>query len=598
LFHLERITSFKKRGTLGAALDVFRIVPFKKRVIVVIGLTLSSIFELIGLTMIVPLMAAISFNPEGAEGTQAPHLGGFKAVVSQTFHHLLEITGLQPNIGIFIVIIATILALKSAISIAVMRYVGDMMANMTTFVRMAIIRNLLNADWAYFVRQPLGRLVRSTSAETNAVGESFLCVANLLSSALQSCGYAIVAVLISWRLSIIAFAIALVMFGTFGKLIQATKRASRAQSQQLRNMATSFTDTLLGMKPIKAMGRQARFTALYEEDARRLHEAMRSKVISSEFASELQEPIIASLLCLGLYIATVLWKIQLHEQIIVGLLLLRLIGSFSQIQRAYQRFVSSRDMYKSVGKLLAQSAKARETLPGVIKPTLERHIKFTNLTFAYNATAIILDKVNWTLTAGRVTALIGPSGVGKSTIVDLILGLRRPQSGAVRLDDVALDTIDMAAWRHMIGYVPQEISLFKGSIFNNVTLGDAEFTEADVVAALRAAGAYSFVERLPNGIYEMVGERGHRLSGGQRQRIAIARALVRNPKLLILDEATTGLDKETERDICTCVRQLARERGITVLSVSHQPAWAEIADDVVKIENGTMIAATAEKTRI
>jgi ATP-binding cassette subfamily C protein len=139
----------------------------------------------------------------------------------------------------------------------------------------------------------------------------------------------------------------------------------------------------------------------------------------------------------------------------------------------------------------------------------------------------------------------------------------------------------------MVGYVPQEVTLFHDSIFRNVSLWDESVTEADVQNALRLAGAWAFVEDRPEGLHATVGERGHGLSGGQRQRISLARALLYNPKLLILDEATTGLDPDTEAQICAEIQGLCHNQGLTVLAVSHQAAWQKVADRVYQIRDGS-----------
>jgi ATP-binding cassette subfamily C protein len=201
------------------------------------------------------------------------------------------------------------------------------------------------------------------------------------------------------------------------------------------------------------------------------------------------------------------------------------------------------------------------------------------------------------LQAGRITAIVGPSGTGKTTIVDLITGLVEPESGDVALDGTPLREIDLRAWRETVGYVPQEMLLLHDSIRTNVTFGDPDITEARIQEALRDAGAWDFVSRLPEGIDASVGERGALLSGGQRQRIAIARALVHAPQLLILDEATAALDAASEAEVWASVAQL---RGkTTVVAISHQPALTAIADRVYRIENGKAIesAPTAPSER-
>ncbi len=151
---------------------------------------------------------------------------------------------------------------------------------------------------------------------------------------------------------------------------------------------------------------------------------------------------------------------------------------------------------------------------------------------------------------------------------------------------IELREIDLQQWRRLLGYVPQEVTLFHDTIFRNVSLWEEGISEEDVIAALRTAGAWGFVQELPDGLHQIVGERGHRLSGGQRQRISIARALLHKPRLLILDEATTGLDPQTEAEICDTIQGICREQRLTVLAISHQPAWQRVADRVYHIRAG------------
>ena len=196
----------------------------------------------------------------------------------------------------------------------------------------------------------------------------------------------------------------------------------------------------------------------------------------------------------------------------------------------------------------------------------------------------MLRNASLIIPAGSFTAIMGPSGAGKTAIADLLTGLLRPQQGQIWIDDIPLDQVDLWEWRRTIGYVPQEPFLLHDTALWNVTLGDPELSEADAEAALRAAGAWEFVTELPQGMHSSVGERGTALSGGQRQRIAIARALAHRPKLLILDEVTSALDPENEAAIR---RTLQGFRGrLTILAISHQPAVVEAADRIYRIQNG------------
>ena len=276
------------------------------------------------------------------------------------------------------------------------------------------------------------------------------------------------------------------------------------------------------------------------------------------------------------------------DVIIMAIMLVSTNSILSPLQRVVLRFIQSYDLYRSLVDLLNETAAAAENAGGSLPPAFEREIAFERVSFGYGD-RLVLRNLDLTISRGSITALAGPSGVGKSTTIDLIAGLYEPLAGHIRIDGVDLRELDLQRWRHLLGYVPQEVTLFHDTVFRNVSLWEEGATEADVVAALQVADAWSFVTGLPDGLHQMLGERGHRLSGGQRQRISIARALVHKPKLLILDEATTGLDPQTEGEICEVVRRLCIEQGLTVLAISHQPAWQRIADRVYTIVDGATI---------
>ena len=232
---------------------------------------------------------------------------------------------------------------------------------------------------------------------------------------------------------------------------------------------------------------------------------------------------------------------------------------------------------------IADANRAEEQLGGGQPPSFERGIEFRNVAFTYDHHSVFED-LCLSFECGSFTTLIGPSGAGKTTIIDLTIGLLRPQSGAVLLDDQPLQEANIKAWRNMIGYVPQDTLLLHDSILHNVTLGDPELDEAAAEQALRAAGAWEFVSRLADGMDTIVGERGGKLSGGQRQRVVIARALVNQPKLLILDEATSALDPESEEAVRQTMEQLKGQ--LTILAISHNRAMVQAADHIYQLVDG------------
>ncbi len=566
----------RKRNWIANALRVLFVVKPRQAVLVVIALFLSSIFELIGLATIVPLLASAS-DTTGTSG-----------LISVYVRMTLEWFGLPPTVESLLFVVVAGLTLKSVISIAAMTYVANLMSDVTRNIRLALIHNLFNAKWSFLLRQPLGRLTHAAGPETSAVGEAFLALANLFAAILQALMYIAIAAIISWQLALVTVLIGFLMFTSFGHLVRRTREAAHAHNMQMRLLAGSLTDAMIGIKSIKAMGRNGRFASLFESDARQLSSTMRTRAVSSEYASELQEPLIGLCLVGGFYVATQVMSLALFELVIMALLLARTVLTLSMTQRMYQRYITAQDQCRSILAFLDETAREWEIAPGGRTPTLERSLDFDRVSFSYGEKPVLHD-TSFRLAKGMITALYGPSGVGKSTIVDLIVGLHRPAHGRVLIDDSDLGELDLGQWRRMVGYVPQEVILLHDTIMRNVTLGETSYGEEDVCRALDAAGALGFVQELPDGLRHVVGERGARLSGGQRQRIAIARAVLHEPKILILDEATTGLDPATEKEICEKIALLARTTGLTVLAVSHQTNWRDTADQVLRIEDGVIV---------
>ncbi|HNB28633.1 MAG TPA: ATP-binding cassette domain-containing protein, partial [Alphaproteobacteria bacterium] len=277
-----------------------------------------------------------------------------------------------------------------------------------------------------------------------------------------------------------------------------------------------------------------------------------------------------------------------HELLLMSILLVRLVATFGGVQRSIHRLAATYVWLNSGTKLLEEAEASQEQFTGKEVPDPRAGVRFAGVSFKHRDGRPLLAEADLTIEPGRITALIGPSGVGKTTTLDLILGLLPPKEGAVILGGVDFAAVDLLKWRQMLGYVPQDVTLFHDTIRNNIALGEDTYSDDEVWRALRAAGADDFIEALPLGLDHVVGERGLMISGGQRQRIALARALLHRPAILILDEATAGLDRETEAGICGRIRQMVDQEGLTVISVSHGEAWRSIADRVYKLGDGKL----------
>jgi ATP-binding cassette subfamily C protein len=374
-----------------------------------------------------------------------------------------------------------------------------------------------------------------------------------------------------------------------GPFVRISKKAGRRQQTSTQGFVTLLSDALIGIKPLKAMARQEHFLPMLERETRALRRALRRQAIGENMINEMREPIFMAFAVVGIYLAQARFTVPMSELIVMAVLLYRVVGSLGRVQRQQQRAIVFEASHRAVRGMIREAGAEREEFVGTKVPTLERACVLDRVSFAFGSKPV-LDQVSIAIPADRLTVLMGPSGVGKTTIADLLLGLFEPQGGRILIDGVPLSEIDLRAWRGMVGYVPQELTLFHDSVLANLTLGDPTISEDEARAALETAGAGPFVATLPEGLMTTVGERGMQLSGGQRQRIALARALLIKPKLLILDEVTSALDPATEAEICANVQAL--DGTLTILAITHRPAWVEVADRVYEVApNGVSLVS-------
>jgi ATP-binding cassette subfamily C protein len=363
-------------------------------------------------------------------------------------------------------------------------------------------------------------------------------------------------------------------------LVRMSGRAGRKQTALLDSLLTRVTDALGAAKLLKATGREDALGPLLADDARRLNRQLQRRVLAKESLRALQEPVLGTLLAGGLFAALRVFEIPLSSTLVLGLVFIRALTRVSSMQSKYQAMITETSALWAIDARIREAEAAREPVGGSRRVALERGIALEDVRLERDG-RVLFDGLALDVPAGEITAVIGASGIGKTTLTDLITGLVAPTAGRVCVDGVPLEELDITAWRRQVGYVPQDLPMLHDSVRRNVTLGDPAVDDAAVEAALRDAGAWEFVRALPGGLDASVGERGALLSGGQRQRIAIARALVHEPLLLIFDEATTSLDAESEAAVW---RTIASLRGrTTVIAISHQPALGDVADRIYKL---------------
>ena len=539
---------------------------------VVACLLVASAVEGIGITSVVPLL------------TVATGMGSDKPSPVMTYtQDIMTSLGLPMSIGILLGFFITMMILKSLLSFLAMAYVGSAVAEFSTKLRLQIIKNIFNVQWNYFVHNPIGKITVAVGGQAQSTSMAYRLVASMIAGAIQSIVYLTVAFFVSWPLALTAIAIGIFIVASLHLLVRVARKSGVRLNQYGRELSVFLTDTLINIKPLRAMTRQTTFSHLLEGKANALKKAMRRNIISKEGLKNSQEVLITLILGIGFYLAIVVWKVPLIELAVVGVLLKKTTNNVTSIQRNYQEAVGLEQPYLEVRELIRETADMPEKNPGKAVASLETGCQLQEVQFGYDGKEV-LHSVTMEIPAHGITVLTGPSGSGKTTIADIILGLHAPGSGNVLVDGRSLQEIDLASWRRLIGYVPQELILFHDTLHANLTLGDTSISDDDVRQALETAGAWDFINAMPEGLMSIAGQQGAKLSGGQRQRIAIARALVLKPRLLILDEVTSALDTKVESEICENIRNLSHD--ITIFAITHRPALLEIADKVYAITDG------------
>jgi ATP-binding cassette subfamily C protein len=535
-------------------------------------LLLAGLSEGLGLATFVPLAALAT---EGAVGSDLP--------LERLFTGAFEFVGVTPTFGLLLVLIVITFAAKGLLVFLAMLQVSVTVADIAANFRLSIIKALLAARWSYFVAEPAGLIPNTLNVEAQRAADVYSNSMRVFAAILQVLGYILVAALISWQVAVAVIgggAIMLIVLSPFAKM---ARKSGNQQTAAFAELSLRVVDNIRGIKSLKVMNGEKSIGPMLEADAGKLRRAMRLAAIAVEATKAAREPLIVLLGATAVGISVTLLEFPLGSAVVMALLFQRSLNRVGTAQNIYQILVLNVPFFQAVRRRLDRGIEAKEPNGTVAAPDFSRSIVLDDVHVSLGGSPV-LKGISIEIKAGTITAIVGPSGAGKTTLTDVILGLLQPDRGSVTVDGIPLAGMNMSTWRSQVGYVPQDPFVSHDTVRANVNLGDTDLSDARIKAALVAAGAWEFVAATPLGLDTVLGEQGGRISGGQRQRIAIARALVRDPKLLILDEPSTALDPDTERRLSETLRTLGA--GVTLIVVSHQSALVDIAEEVFRISDG------------
>ncbi|MCF6290847.1 MAG: lipid A export permease/ATP-binding protein MsbA [Desulfobacterales bacterium] len=441
---------------------------------------------------------------------------------------------------------------------------------------------------AFFHKTPTGELISRVISDVTLIqGAVSRVMVGVLKDLFQVFALVGVVFYLDWKMALMAMfflPLAIIPVAYFGRMF---RQLSRNNQQTVALISNNLHETIVGHRIVKAFGMERYEIGRFAKLVDRLF----SIIIRNVKINSLQHPVME--LFGGVGIGVVIWFGG--HQVLSGT---STPGTFFSFMTA---LIMIYDPIKSVSNInasLQQGFAAAERVfqlldvkpdivdcPGALSlPPFEKKIEFDRVNFSYDGKTRVLDDLNLTIRAGEVVAFVGPSGGGKTTLVNLIPRFFDVTSGAIRIDGHDIRKVTFKSLRRNIGIVSQETILFNDTVRNNIAYGDLTRSEDEIVAAARAANALDFIHELPEGFDTMIGESGARLSGGQRQRLSIARALLKNAPILILDEATSALDTESEREVQNALENLMKDR--TTFVIAHRLSTIRNADRIIVIQGG------------
>jgi ATP-binding cassette subfamily C protein len=541
-------------------------------ILVLLCLLLAALCEAVGLSSLLPAVTIIAGDP----GKNGSHLND---TIGQAFGFI----GLEPTFGNLILVITGGMVLKSVISFGALSYAGMSAARVSINLRQKLLDSVFAANWRFYSEQHGGNFANAVSNDATRAGEAYLNAAQFFALAIQAVIFLAVSFWMDWRLSILGLLAGGIMALLLNGLVKRTKSAGYKQTDRTRLLTVAVVDLLANIKPLKTMHRYGAMRTSLNSTMKRLLQTLKVRELSKQGLNQGGDALTAIAVGVVVYISYVMWETPLTQLLVGGVIFMRVIQNVSRLQRMMQQMVQVESAYERLTGLIAIADAEREVHPGTRTPQSKASCRFIDVSFHYGEKAV-LTNVSLEIPAGGITVLQGPSGAGKTTIIDLLIGLHAPRSGQILVGADPLPDVNIEAFRKRIGYVPQELTLLHSSVRENITLGDKDISDDQIMAALDLAGASAFVASLPEGLDTDVGETGGKLSGGQRQRISLARALVTNPDILILDEVTSALDPSTEAEIVANISDLSRK--YTIIVITHREAWARIADRLYDVKDG------------
>jgi len=555
---------------------------------------LAVVFSLASFTLFIPILQMLFHQIEIPH--TAPELKLTIDSIRDNFYYftgrLLETYGNEKMLVYIGVLIIVLYFLKNLFRYLAMYFLAVVRNGVVKDLRNVLYRKILILPLSYFNEKRKGDIIARMTTDVQEVEWSIMSSLEMaFRDPITMITYLIFLFITSPSLTIFVLVLLPVSGFIIGRIGKSLKRTSDKGQKKMGFLLSMIEETISGLRIIKAFNAidfaDKRFRNTNHDYNRLMVRLYRKR----DLASPLSEFLSACVVTIVLWYGGKL--VFTPGNFLDAATFLVYLGVFSQlmppakaITQAYYNIKKGVASVERIEQVLAEPEVIEEYPDAVSKKTFLSTIEYRNVSFAY-ATEPVLKNIDLTIDKGRTIAVVGPSGGGKSTLVDLLPRFYDCSGGEIRIDGVNIRNLVISDLRGLMGIVSQETILFNDTVFNNIAFGMENISHEEVMAAAKVANAHEFIERMPEGYDTNIGDRGAKLSGGQRQRLSIARAVLKNPPILILDEATSALDTESERLVQQALENLMRNR--TSIVIAHRLSTIQFADEIIVMQNGILL---------
>ncbi|NJK65595.1 MAG: ABC transporter ATP-binding protein [Microcoleus sp. CSU_2_2] len=543
----------------------------------------GALFNGISTTLIVPVL--LSFLEEAVELRGAPPL-------LQTLMYPFE--GMPQNHRLLLMTVAIVMAitLKNLASYANTLVATSLTRSLTFDLREAGLRLLLDVDLDFYSKTKVGDLINRLGGEVGRTASAVGTAIGMFTTSITVLVFVGLLFSISWKLTLTSTVLLALVSWTNQYIINRSKHFGQMLSEMSKDYSVRVLETMTGIRLVKSTGNEEKEYQRIKQLIQRREKADFQAQVNYAAIAPINEVVNLIVILLIVFIGRTIFANEIESISTVLLtyllVLFRLIPLISQLNSARSQFANTSASVDVVNDFLRCDDKPF-MLNGTVPYThLRSGVHFNNLSFSYpNHKTLVLKGIDLFLPQGTTLALVGSSGSGKSTLADLLPRFYDPTEGYISIDGTDLREYELKSLRKAMGIVSQDTFLFNASVRDNIAYARQEATDEEIVEAAKGANAYEFIEQLANGLDTQIGDRGVILSGGQRQRISIARALLQNPEILILDEATSSLDTLSERYVQEAIEKLSYDR--TTLVIAHRLSTVQKADKIAVIDRGQIV---------